>query len=94
MVGDHTTPWDDDLAYVLSCAALRYQMGRRTYGAGLVVNAVRSRLALFSGRDLWRMADEIDDAEDDLGQVFDAALWRSLREDIVAEVSMREVTGE
>lgn len=56
------TPFDDNLAFALSCGSLRYAFSRRSYAVSVTADAIRDRLSLFTVADLGKMRQDIEDA--------------------------------
>lgn len=88
-MSEQSTPWDDDLSFALTCAALRYAVTRRSYACSVVADAIRTRLHLIDATQLSRMVDELTDVlaerEYPLDQI-DAGTWNTLRREIVNEL--------
>ena len=92
---DTMTEWDSDLAFALSCAALRYALGRRSAAPSMVADTITRRVHLFRVNDLTRMGIEITDAlwADQAGDECDQRTWRTVVGVIAEELTRREGAG-
>lgn len=81
---------DRDLAYCLT-AAVRYQIGRRTYGSAIVAPTVRRHLPLMEMESLRVLERDLDEAFRDkaTGDACDTREWTELRLHVTREITER-----